>query len=76
MTNRQGVNHGLETHVDLATADDLGDIGGIVRLQESNLQALILEVTTSLGEVKGGVVRGGVPASQTQPDVLNYIGTE
>lgn len=66
------MNHGLETHVDLAAADDLGDIGGVVRLQEGNLQALILEVATSLGEVKGGVVGGGVPANQTQPVALNY----
>lgn len=55
------MDHGLEAHVDLAAADDLGDIGGVIRLEESDLEALILEVATGLGEVQGGVVRGSVP---------------
>jgi hypothetical protein len=55
------VNHSLETHVDLAAADDLGDIGGVIGLKESDLEALLLEVAAGLSEVQGGVVRGGVP---------------
>lgn len=57
------MDHGLEAHVDLAAADDLGDIGGVIRLEESDLEALILEVATGLGEVQGGMVRGSVPCS-------------
>lgn len=60
-TYGQSVNHSLETHVDLAAADDLGDIGGVIGLEESDLEALILEVAAGLSEVQGGVVRGGVP---------------
>lgn len=61
MTHRQGVDHGLETHVDLAAADDLGHIGRVVGLEQSHLQAFILEVAPRLGEVEGGVVRSRVP---------------
>jgi hypothetical protein len=60
-TYSQGVDHSLEAHVDLAAADDLGDIGGVIGLEESDLEALILEVAAGLGEVQGGVVGGGVP---------------
>lgn len=55
------MNHSLEAHVNLAAADDLGDIGGIIGLEESNLEALFLEVALALSEVQGGVVRGRVP---------------
>lgn len=55
------MNHSLEAHVNLAAADDLGDIGGVIGLEESNLEALFLEVALALGEVQGGVVRGRVP---------------
>lgn len=57
----KGMNHSLEAHVNLAAADDLGDIGGVIGLEESNLEALFLEVALALGEVQGGVVRGRVP---------------
>lgn len=60
-THRQGVDHSLETHVDLAAADDLGYIGGVVRLEQSHLETFIFEVASGLGEVQGGVVRGRVP---------------
>jgi hypothetical protein len=60
-TNRQGVDHSLEAHIDLAAADNLGHVGGVVGLQQSNLQTFILEVSSALSEVEGGVVRGGVP---------------
>ena len=60
-TNRQSVDHGLESHVDLTATDDLSDIGRVVRLQQGNLEAFILEVATRLSEVQRGVVRGGVP---------------
>lgn len=73
-THRQGVDHSLETHVDLAAADDLGYIGGVVRLEQSHLETFIFEVASGLGEVQGGVVRGRVPLrnkkkhlSQVQP---------
>jgi hypothetical protein len=72
------VNHGFEAQVDLARADDLGDIlavlvancteaerrryAGVVRLEERDLDALIFEVAFSLGEVQGGVVWSSVPA--------------
>lgn len=55
------MDHGLETHVDLAATDDLGDIGRVIGLQQGNLEAFILEVATRLSEVQRGVVRGGVP---------------
>lgn len=60
-THSQGVDHGLEAHVDLAATDDLGDIGRVVGLQESNLQVLILEVTLGLGQIQGSVVWRRVP---------------
>jgi hypothetical protein len=59
------VDHGLETHVDLAAADDLGHIGGVIGLEKGHLEAFILEVATGLGEVQGGVVGGRVPANLT-----------
>jgi hypothetical protein len=60
-TYGQCVNHSLEAHVDLAAADDLGHIGGVIGLQESDFEALVLEVAAGLGEVQRSVVRGGVP---------------
>ena len=62
-THSQGVDHGLEAHVDLAATDDLSHIGGVIGLKQSHLQAFILEVASALGEVEGGVVRGCVPAN-------------
>lgn len=55
------MDHSLEAHVDLAATDDFSDIGGVVRLKKSNLQALILEITLGLSEVQGGMVRRSVP---------------
>jgi len=55
------VNHGLEAHIDLATTNDLSDIGRVIGLQQGNLEAFVLEVATRLSEVQRGVVRGGVP---------------
>ena len=55
------MNHGLETHVDLAAANDLGDIRRVIRLQQGHLEAFILEVAAGLGEIEGRMVRGGVP---------------
>ena len=55
------MNHGLEAHVNLATADDLSDIGWVVGLEQSNLETFLLEESLALGEVQGGVVRGRVP---------------
>lgn len=61
-TYSQGVDHGLEAHVDLSAADDLGHIGRVVGLQESDLEVLVLEVTLGLSEVQRGMVRGRVPS--------------
>lgn len=55
------MDHGLKAHVDLAASDDLGDVGGVIGLEESDLETFILEVASGLGEIEGGVVRGGVP---------------
>jgi hypothetical protein len=64
-THRQGVDHGLEAHVDLAASNDLGDIGGVVGLEQSHFETFILEVASGLGEVERGVVRGRVPLKTT-----------
>lgn len=61
------MDHGLEAHVDFAASNDLGHIGGVIGLQQGNLEAFVLEVATGLSEVEGGVVRGGVPEDNTQP---------
>ena len=63
------MDHGLETHVDLSATDDLSDIGRVIGLEQGNLQTFILEVASALGEVEGGVVRGGVPG-KVQPELL------
>lgn len=38
-----------------------GTYAGIIRLKKGNLDAFFLEEALGLGQVKGGVVRGGVP---------------
>lgn len=48
-----------------------GAYAGVVRLEERDFDAFVFEVALALGEVKGGMVRGGVPvaissASQSQ----------
>ena len=55
------MDHGFEAHVDLATTDDFGNIGRVVRLQDGNLDALLLEVTLGLGNVKGCMVWRSMP---------------
>ena len=55
------MDHSLEAHVHLSTADDLGDIGRVIGLQEGNLETFFLEKALALGKVQGGVVRGRVP---------------
>lgn len=60
-THSKGVNHSLEAHINLAAANDLSDIGGVVGLKESNLEVLFLEETLGLSQIQGGVVRRGVP---------------
>lgn len=61
VTHSKGVDHGLVAHVDLATADDLSDIGGVIGLEKSNLEAFFLEVTLGVGQIQGGVVWRRVP---------------
>lgn len=61
VTHSKGVNHGLVAHVDLATADDLSDIGGVIGLQQSDLEAFFLEVTFGVSQIQGGVVWRRVP---------------
>lgn len=65
------MDHSLEAHVDLSATNDLGDIGGVVGLKESNLEALILEVTLGLSEVQGGMVRRSVPLQVSK--ILNRV---
>jgi len=78
-TYSEGVDHGLESKVDLASADDFGDIlkdlsaytwrmpkggetyAGIIRFQQGNLDALILEISFGLCQVQRSVVRRSVP---------------
>ena len=71
------MDHGLETEVDLAATNDLGDIlpiirlghlprhstayTGIVWLKQSNLDSLFFEISLGLSQVQRGVVGGGVP---------------
>jgi hypothetical protein len=55
------VNHGFETQVNLAGAYDLRDIARVIRLEQSDLDPLILEETFSLSQVQRGVIRRGVP---------------
>jgi hypothetical protein len=43
------MNHSLEAHVDFAAANDFGDIGGIIRLEQSDLEAFFLEESLALG---------------------------
>jgi hypothetical protein len=76
-TYRKGVDHGLESKIDLAGANDFSDIlkrwsawllsnvkqtyTGVVGLKQGNLDALILEIALGLGQVQRGVIRRGVP---------------
>lgn len=55
------MDHGLETHVDLAASNDLSDIRRVVGLKQSNLEALFIEETLGLSQIQGGVVRRSVP---------------
>lgn len=55
------MDHSLEAHINLSRTDNLSHIGRVIRLQESDLQALILEVTLCLRQIQRSMVRGGVP---------------
>ena len=61
ITYGQSVNHGFESQVNLAGANDFSDIARVIRLQESNLNPLVLEESLGLGQVQRGVIRRGVP---------------
>jgi hypothetical protein len=50
-TYSKGMNHSLEAHVDFAAADDLRDIGGVIGLEQSDLEAFFLEEALALGQV-------------------------
>jgi hypothetical protein len=66
------VNHGFETQVNLAGTYDLRDIARVIRLQQSDLDPLILEETFSLSQVQRGVIRRGVPfPPECQPTISN-----
>jgi hypothetical protein len=90
-TYSQSMDHRLESQIDLASADDLGDIlhhqvsnlplptqprarrtyTRIVRLQNRNLDTLILEEPLSLSQVKRSMIRRGVPSpEQISPKLL------
>ena len=55
------MDHSLEAHVDLAATNDLRHIGRIIRLQDSDIDAFLLEITLGLGKVKRRVIRRRVP---------------
>lgn len=55
------MDHGLETHVDLAASNDLSDIGRVVGLKQSHLEAFFVEETLGLSQIQRGVVRRCVP---------------
>jgi hypothetical protein len=63
-TYGQSVNHGFESQVNLAGANDLCDIARVIRLQKSNLDSLVLEESLGLGQVQRSVIRRGVPFHQ------------
>ena len=66
------MNHGFETQVNLAGTYDLRDIARVIRLQQSDLDPLILEETFSLSQVQRGVIRRGVPfPPECQPTISN-----
>lgn len=60
------MNHSLEAHVNLAAADDLSHIGRVIRLQNSNLEALFLEKTLAVGKVQRRMIGRRVP-TQDRP---------
>lgn len=62
-TDSKGMDHGLETEVDLLASNDLGDIRRVIGLEDGDLDALVLEVSLLLGEVKGGVVGRSMPSN-------------
>lgn len=61
ITHGKGVDHGLESHVNLSASNDLSDIRRVVGLKESNLEVLFLEETLGLRQVQRGVVGRRVP---------------
>lgn len=65
------MDHSLESHVDLATANDLGDIGRVIRFEKGDLETLVFEVTSRLSEIQRGVVRGGVPFLFEKKEILS-----
>lgn len=60
----QGVDHGLETQVNLARTNELSHVRGIVGLHDGNLESLFLEESLGVGEVNRGMVRGGTPVEK------------
>jgi hypothetical protein len=50
-TYSKGMNHSLEAHVNFTAANDLRDIGGIIRFKQSDLEAFFLEKALALGQV-------------------------
>jgi hypothetical protein len=58
------MNHGFETQINLTATDDLGHIARVVRLQQCNFDAFILEISFGLGQIQWGVVCGCVPTQR------------
>jgi hypothetical protein len=58
------MNHSLESEVNLASTNDLGDITRVIGFKQSNLDSLFLEISFGLGQVKRGMVRRSVPDSR------------
>jgi hypothetical protein len=66
------MNHGLEPKIDLVRSNDLRHVTRVIRLQQSNLNAFILEETLGLSKVQRSVIRRGVPfPPKRQPKISN-----
>lgn len=60
------MDHGFEAHVDLAAANDLGHIRGVIGFEQSDFQAFVLEIAFTLGEVDRSMVRSSMPVKVSE----------
>jgi hypothetical protein len=70
------VDHGLEPQVNLSSSDNLSHVTWIIRLKESNLNALILEEILGLGQVQRSMIRRGVPFPPNRQPMISNAHTE
>lgn len=45
------MDHGLEAHVDLAAADDLCDVAGVIGFEDGDFDAFVGEESKLLGQI-------------------------